>query len=98
MVSVYPRWRGEHTSVIAAAFYILVYSLARGTPDIEIPELNITSVLSRWRGEHNQLPAIAVPAFVILAGAGTRHKAAQPQGKRFFFRFILAGAGNTSRS
>ncbi len=55
--SVYPRWRGEHTSVIAAAFYIIGLSpLARGTPDIEIPELNITRFIPAGAGNTTSCP------------------------------------------
>ncbi len=96
--SVYPRWRGEHTSVIAAAFYIIGLSpLARGTPDIEIPELNITRFIPAGAGNTTSCPLslFQLPVYPRWRG---EHASSTATRKDFFGLSPLARGTHRARN
>ncbi|WP_397610012.1 hypothetical protein [Salmonella enterica] len=89
--SVYPRWRGEHSSVITATTPDAGLSAGAGTP---APSLRVqpASRFIRWRGEHIG----ALNTTINFPGLSRwRGNTLVKCWSLCLWRFIPAGAGNT---
>ncbi len=92
--TVYPRWRGEHTSFSLNDNPQRGLSpLARGTRKIAMSWLRPLAVYPRWRGEHSRRePGGLNNGGLSPLARGTPISHSLPH---LHFRFIPAGAGNT---
>ncbi len=93
-MTVYPRWRGEHsiTSIKLLKKHRFIPAGAGNTIQ-SLGYSTFTTVYPRWRGEH-AIPRIAIPILCGLSplARGTLERKIKREGG---VRFIPAGAGNT---
>ncbi len=95
ILSVYPRWRGEHIHKWTAADVFAGLSpLARGTSWRTVLPAPHLAVYPRWRGEH----LILMYRLSWQTGLSplARGTSANYGGSCLYHRFIPAGAGNIS--